>query len=43
MAKQTRNGRGVDGRPGRRYELTDDGYDRTEALLPSQRHARDVC
>lgn len=38
MAKNNgRTGRGVDGRPGRRYELTDDGYERIEDLLPRQR------
>jgi len=36
-AKTTRTGRGVDGRPGRRYELTDEGYARIEDLLPKQR------
>ena len=37
MAKKLgRSGRGVDGRPGRRYELTDDGYDRIKDLLPTQ-------
>jgi transposase len=35
--KKTRSGRGVEGRPGRRYELTDDGYERIEPLLPTQR------
>lgn len=35
--KKTRTGRGVDGRPGRRYELTDDGWERIEPLLPTQR------
>ena len=38
MAKRkTRTGRGVDGRPGRRYELTDEGFERIEPLLPAQR------
>lgn len=37
MAKTTRTGRGVDGRPGRRYELTDDGYERIAPLLPTQK------
>lgn len=37
MARKTRTGRGVDGRPGRRYEMTDDGYDRIKDLLPKQR------
>lgn len=36
MAKRTRTGRGVDGRPGRRYELTDEGWQRIEPLLPMQ-------
>ncbi len=35
--RRTRTGRGVDGRPGRRYELTDDGYERIAPLLPAQR------
>ncbi len=34
--KRTRTGRGVDGRPGRRYELTDAGWERIEPLLPKQ-------
>lgn len=37
MARQTRSGRGVEGRPGRRYELTDEGWARIEPLLPRQR------
>lgn len=38
MAKRkTRTGRGVDGRPGRRYELTDEAWGRIEPLLPTQR------
>lgn len=37
MAKNTRTGRGVAGRPGRRYELTDEGFERIEPLLPTQR------
>jgi transposase len=37
MAKRTRTGRGVEGRPGRRYELTDEGFERIEPLLPAQR------
>lgn len=38
MAKQDqRTGRGVEGRPGRRYELTDDGWARISPLLPTQR------
>lgn len=36
-SKKSRTGRGVDGRPGRRYELTDDAWDRIEPLLPTQR------
>jgi len=36
MAKQTKSGRGVQGRPGRRYELTDEGWERIEPLLPKQ-------
>ncbi len=34
--KSQRTGRGVDGRPGRRYELTDAGYERIASLLPAQ-------
>ena len=34
--KRTRTGRGVDGRPGRRYELTDAGWERIQPLLPTQ-------
>lgn len=34
--RNTRTGRGVDGRPGRRYELTDDGWERIRPLLPRQ-------
>ena len=37
MAKTRRTGRGVSGRPGRRYELTDEGFERIEPLLPRQR------
>lgn len=37
MAKKIRTGRGVAGRPGRRYEMTDDGYEWIEPLLPKQR------
>lgn len=37
MGKRTRTGRGVDGRPGRRYELSDDGWERIAPLLPVQR------
>ncbi len=36
MAKSQRTGRGADGRPGKRYELTDDGWARIEPLLPTQ-------
>ncbi len=37
MAKQkTRSGRGVAGRPGRRYELTDEAWERIDPLLPRQ-------
>jgi transposase len=37
MAKRNqRTGRGVDGRPGRRYEMTDEAWDRIEPLLPKQ-------
>jgi transposase len=36
MAKSQRTGRGVDGRPGRRYELTDDAWARIAPLLPRQ-------
>lgn len=37
MAKRkTRTGRGVEGRPGRRYELTDEAWERIEPLLPGQ-------
>ena len=32
-----RSGRGVQGRPGRRYELRDQAYERIEPLLPKQR------
>jgi transposase len=32
----TRTGRGVAGRPGRRYEMTDDGFERIEDPLPVQ-------
>lgn len=37
MAKSQRTGRGADGRPGRRYELTDDGWERIRPLLPVQK------
>jgi len=38
MAKKqnTRTGRGVDGRPGRRYELTDAAWERIGPLMPEQ-------
>ncbi len=37
MAKKTnRRGRGVLGRPGRRYEVTDEAWERIEPLLPKQ-------
>ena len=35
--KSQRSGRGVQGRPGRRYELRDQAYERIEPLLPKQR------
>ena len=34
--KPKRSGRGVQGRPGRRYELTDEASERIEPLLPKQ-------
>lgn len=34
--KRTRSGRGVAGRPGRRYELRDEAWERIEPLLPKQ-------
>jgi len=34
---KSRSGRGVQGRPGRRYELRDEAYERIEPLLPKQR------
>jgi len=37
MAKQQRTGRGVDGKPGKRYELSDAGWERIAPLLPAQR------
>ena len=37
MGSAQRSGRGVSGRPGRRYELTDEGFERIEPLLPAQR------
>jgi transposase len=36
MARKTRTGRGVAGKPGPRYELTDDGWERIAPLLPAQ-------
>ena len=36
MARKTRTGRGVGGKPGRRYELSDDGWERIAPLLPAQ-------
>jgi len=35
--KSKRSGRGVQGRPGRRYELRDEAFERIESLLPKQR------
>lgn len=35
--KSSRSGRGVQGRPGRRYELRDEAYERIEPLLPKQK------
>lgn len=37
MGQGQRSGRGVSGRPGRRYELTDEGFERLAPLLPPQR------
>ena len=37
MAKRSRTGQGAAGKPGRRYELTDDGWEHIAALLPTQR------
>ncbi len=34
--RKTRTGRGVEGRPGRRYELRDEAWERVEPLLPRQ-------
>lgn len=34
--KSSRSGRGVAGKPGRRYELTDEAWARIEPLLPKQ-------
>ena len=36
-AKSARTGRGVDGKPGRRYELRDEAYERIAPLLPKQK------
>ena len=36
MTRNQRTGRGVAGKPGRRYELTDEAYARIEPLLPKQ-------
>ena len=36
MARSERTGRGVDGRPGRRYEMTDEAFALIEPLLPRQ-------
>lgn len=35
--KSGRSGRGVQGRPGRRYELRDEAYERIEPLLPKHK------
>ena len=32
--KSSRSGRGVQGRPGRRYELRDEAFERIKPLLP---------
>lgn len=37
MAKSVRTGLGVAGKPGRRYELTDHGWERIVPLLPAQK------
>jgi transposase len=37
MGKKSRSGQGSSGRRGRRYELTDEGWERIEPLLPRQR------
>ncbi len=34
--KKTRTGRGVEGRPGRRFELRDEAWERIGSLLPTQ-------
>lgn len=34
--RKSRTGRGVEGRPGRRYELRDEAWERIEPLLPKQ-------
>lgn len=36
MDKKSTSGRGVQGRPGRRYEMTDEAFERIEPLLPHQ-------
>jgi transposase len=36
MTRNQRTGRGVQGKPGRRYELTDEAYARIQPLLPTQ-------
>ena len=36
-SKSSRSGRGVQGRPGRRYEVTDEAFERIEPLLPKQK------
>ncbi|MCB9838181.1 MAG: hypothetical protein H6813_02480 [Phycisphaeraceae bacterium] len=38
--KRTRTGRGIDGKHGRRYELTDDARERIESLLHTRRRGR---
>ena len=35
--KTTRTGRGVQGKPGRRYEVSDEAWERIDPLLPRQR------
>lgn len=37
MARSQRTGRGANGKPGRRYELSDDGWSRIVPLLPTQK------
>lgn len=39
MTRNQRTGRGVAGKPGRRYELTDEAYAHTQPLLPTQTRA----